>query len=256
MGHWYTVEGEPMHSVLTVAGDKFRPTTLRDARKLGLAPSVTTVRSLRAKPELDRWKMQQLLGVARHMPPERYEAEWEYADRVMKEYEDRKPLMTNSQVGTESHAALESLMAGIEPEGILARYSGIAHKLVDLIGSLFPGVDDWVCEHSFADPVHGYGGTIDIHSPSAGHIIDGKSKIRPIDSYKPKDLTRENIIQLAAYGVGAHLPGRCVNIYYHVEDESMRHFEWSDDELADGWDIFKAELDLWKLVKKYRPWGT
>ena len=52
--HWYRRDGEPLHSVPSVKGDP-RPTTLRDARKLGLLPSVTNVLGVIAKPELTAW---------------------------------------------------------------------------------------------------------------------------------------------------------------------------------------------------------
>ena len=41
-GHWYTQEGEPMYTIIGANG-KERNTTLRDAKNLGLVPSVTTI---------------------------------------------------------------------------------------------------------------------------------------------------------------------------------------------------------------------
>ena len=52
--HWYRRDGEPLHSVPSAKGEP-RPTTLRDARKLGLLPSVTNVLGVIAKPELTAW---------------------------------------------------------------------------------------------------------------------------------------------------------------------------------------------------------
>jgi hypothetical protein len=54
--HWYRRDGEPLHSVSSAKGEP-RPTTLRDARKLGLLPSVTNVLGVINKPELVEWKM-------------------------------------------------------------------------------------------------------------------------------------------------------------------------------------------------------
>ena len=48
-GHWYTKDGEPMYTIVGANGVE-RNTTLRDARSLGLVPSVTTVIGLVAKP--------------------------------------------------------------------------------------------------------------------------------------------------------------------------------------------------------------
>ena len=56
--HWYRRNGEALHTVLSVRGEP-RPTTLRDARKLDLLPSVTNILGVVAKPELVDWKMEQ-----------------------------------------------------------------------------------------------------------------------------------------------------------------------------------------------------
>jgi hypothetical protein len=54
--HWYFPDGTPLHEVARADGKDTRPTSLRDARKLGLFPSVTNVLSILAKPGLDAWK--------------------------------------------------------------------------------------------------------------------------------------------------------------------------------------------------------
>ena len=53
-GHWYTQTGIPMYTIVGKNG-KERNTTLADAKKLNLVPSVTTVLSLLAKPGLENW---------------------------------------------------------------------------------------------------------------------------------------------------------------------------------------------------------
>ena len=62
-GHWYTQEGEPMYTIIGVNG-KERNTNLRDARNLGLVPSVTTIIGMIAKPSLENWKIDQALKSA------------------------------------------------------------------------------------------------------------------------------------------------------------------------------------------------
>ena len=47
-GHWYTQEGEPMYTIVGANG-KERNTTLRDAKKEGFVPSVTTIIGIAAK---------------------------------------------------------------------------------------------------------------------------------------------------------------------------------------------------------------
>src|SRR5512136_668210 len=65
--HWYRRDGEPLHSVPSAKGEP-RPTTLRDARKLGLLPSVTNVLGVINKPELVEWKMTQAVLAALTLP--------------------------------------------------------------------------------------------------------------------------------------------------------------------------------------------
>ena len=63
--HWYTRDGEPMYTVEAAKGGQ-RATTLRDARKLSLVPSVTTILNVAAKPALNQWLQRQVLGPQKH----------------------------------------------------------------------------------------------------------------------------------------------------------------------------------------------
>ena len=71
-GHWYDQDGEPMYTIIGANG-KERNTTLRDAKSLGLVPSVTTIIGMIAKPSLENWKIDQALKSALSL--ERYEDE-------------------------------------------------------------------------------------------------------------------------------------------------------------------------------------
>ena len=62
-GHWYTQDGEPMYTIVGANGVE-RNTTLRDAKSLGLVPSVTTIIGMIAKPFLENWKIDQALKSA------------------------------------------------------------------------------------------------------------------------------------------------------------------------------------------------
>jgi len=48
--HWYDRDGKAVFEVPKAKGDGMRATTIADARKLNLYPSVTTVLSVIAKP--------------------------------------------------------------------------------------------------------------------------------------------------------------------------------------------------------------
>lgn len=70
-GHWYLPDGTLMAEVPYAdkkrAGQS-RPTTLRDARKLGLYPSVTTVLATLDRPGLRKWKLEWAIELALKMP--------------------------------------------------------------------------------------------------------------------------------------------------------------------------------------------
>ena len=66
-GHWYDKNGNPAYEIIGANG-KQRNTTLRDAKKLGLLPSVTTVIGAVAKPGLNRWLQEQAILAALTLP--------------------------------------------------------------------------------------------------------------------------------------------------------------------------------------------
>ena len=60
MSHWYDRQGNPRYEVQGKLGPK--PTTLREARKEGWVPSVSTVwGDIVAKPMLNKWMQNELM---------------------------------------------------------------------------------------------------------------------------------------------------------------------------------------------------
>ena len=62
-GHWYDSKGAPTYTIVGLNRVE-RNTTLRDARKHGYVPSVTTIIGMAAKPSLENWKINQALNSA------------------------------------------------------------------------------------------------------------------------------------------------------------------------------------------------
>ena len=67
--HWYTRDGIPRYTIIGANG-KERNTTLRDARKEGLIPSVTTILKVASNPVLNQWIQKQVLMAALTLPKE------------------------------------------------------------------------------------------------------------------------------------------------------------------------------------------
>ena len=119
-GHWYTATGEPRHTMPLAKGDGERNTTLRDAKKHKLFPSVTSILGLFAKPGLDRWKQDQLLRIAYDNPRKMDETFERFADRCLLEHE--KPVEEAADFGTRIHDAIEKYFEGFPVDDDLLEY--------------------------------------------------------------------------------------------------------------------------------------
>lgn len=245
-GHWYTRAGTPAYQQVTAKGN-LRGTDLRDARKLSLVPSVTTVLSVLAKPALETWKVKQGILAALTLPREPGEADDAYLARVLTD--SREQAKAAAEEGTRIHDACECAVKGQPfPDAYLLHVRGALAKLNDL----FPDVDDWVAEASFAHE-SGYGGKVDLHSPSTGIVCDYKTTDERSGS--TKRFHWDQHYQLAAYQNGLCLPrNACANIFVsRTEPGTAFAHKWSAEEVEDGWQVFAAALEVWKRLKRFDP---
>lgn len=232
-GHWYTKLGEPAYQIIGKNGNK-RATTVRDARELGLVPSVTTIIGQLAKPGLDRWKSEQLLLAALTLPRNEDETESNWLERVMTD--SRSAGREAADRGTQMHGVLENFYrrkeAGIFPSYVIE---------VDRTITAHFGVQQWAAEASFAHP-SGFGGKIDLNG--ANVVLDFKSKVGDVSKIKPY---HDQLMQLAAYRVGLGMPNaRCANVYFN-ERGDVNLIEHSPDDLDDAFSCFQCLLQFYKI---------
>ncbi len=239
--HWYDREGNPRYTMPYADPKKgFRNTTLRDARKEGFQPSVTTILAVPNKPALNRWKENQILMSALTLPQIDGETLDEFSYRVMED--SKKHGQEAAQKGTAIHASIEQHFSG-EPVEI-PDHEVIVYAFVDALKEHF-GEQEWVAEQSFSSPI-GYGGKTDLHCPTI--ILDTKSK-----DFGEDEIVKaypEQIIQLDAYRHGLGIPkARMANVFVSrshpglvqiVEHEEGNHFE-----------RFKLLLEYWKLDRNF-----
>ncbi len=239
-GHWYAQDGEPMYTIIGANG-KERNTTLRDAKKLNLVPSVTTILGMIAKPSLENWKINQALNSA--LTLERNEDE-SFEAFVYRCKEDSKKIGKQAaERGTQIHNLIENGFLGTftsEPYEVIKKY----------LDEHFPN-EEWVAEDSFCADI-GYGGKIDLYSKS-GIFVDFKTK----DNLEGKDPSKlvydEHGMQLSAYaqGCGVDNPQR-ISIFVDRKDTSLIACHQWDDETHDRHlNMFNSILEYWKLVKNY-----
>jgi len=239
-GHWYDRSGEPMYRIVGANG-KERNTTLRDAKSLGLVPSVTTVMKMIAVPSLENWKMNQLLNSVMSLKQDENESDIAFMYRCKED--SNKIGKKAAEIGTKIHAQIE--------KGFLGKSKTKAYKAVrKILDEKYPN-EKWIAEPSFCAK-EGYGGKIDLYSKS-GIFVDFKTK----DNLKEKDAKNlvydSHGIQLSAYaqGCGYEKPER-VSIFIDRKDTSVvLCYVWEQDTHERHLGMFNSILNYWKLSKNY-----
>ena len=233
--HWYDKDGKPAYTIIGTNG-KERNTTVRDARKHGYVPSVTTVLGLLHKPGLETWKLQNMLLAALTLPKQDGESETDWIERVM---QDSKATGKEAmERGSRMHDVLEQFYKS-NGSSIWPLYC------IEIDRMLYEhfGQQNWIPEKSFSDPM-GFGGKVDLHCD--GIVIDFKSKEGSLESVKAYD---EQIMQLAAYRVGLDMPkARCANVYF-TEQGDVKIIEHSEEDIQSAFDCFDHLLQFFNITK-------
>lgn len=243
--HWYTRTGVPMYTVEAAKGGQ-RNTTLRDARKLSLVPSVTTVLNVAAKPALTMWLQKQVLLAALTLPKRDGEVEDEYIARILEDSKEQG--RSAADEGTNIHTSIQSFYEGKPASATkhVEHVVGADYRINEAFG-----FQHWVAEKAFAHE-HGFGGKCDLHSVSDGGIvIDIKTK----EFFDPAKVEGydEHLMQLSAYRIGLGLlNARCANVFVSRSVKGLVVVkEWSQEDLARGWDMFLHLLQFWQLKNKH-----
>lgn len=240
-GHWYDPQtGESRHDA-----------DLRVARKEKLLPSVTSVLQILAKPALETWKINQAILASLTLPRLPGESDQDFAARVVRDFKEQSGAAAD--LGTRIHQFAEDVTNGLHPQPVPG-LEEVCEKLAVWIGeNLGPGV----AEESITNVELGYAGRVDwMGQDKTGVplIVDFKSngnkdgKLAPYEDY---------CTQLAAYGEGA--PGtRYINLMISTNPKypEIRAHEWTGEEIARGWESFRACLKIWMIQKNYDPRGT
>ena len=239
-GHWYTPEGEPMYTLIGANG-KERNTTLRDAKSLGLVPSVTTILGMVAKPALENWKITQALQSSLILKRKENESNESFINRC--KYDSKEIGKKAAERGTIIHAEIEKGFLGQEK----SKPYNIIKKWLD---KNFPK-EEWIAEDSFCAN-EGYGGKIDLYSKS-GIFIDFKTK----DNLEGKDANKlvydEHGMQLSAYAQGCNIddPERVSIFVDRKNTETILFHIWDKESHEKHKEMFNSILKYWQLVKNY-----
>lgn len=251
-GHWYTPDGHPRHRIESADGE-FRNTTLRDARKLGLMPSVTGILNCIDKPALGDWRLRQVVDACAAVG-----LAGEVTDQTFREIKDRAfaQVADAADLGSKIHAAVENyLLTGEAPAGDLLIYLDPVIEFLKTVN-----ITPIEVEKILVSKLHGYAGTVDLlfkwgEGDSKLGILDWKTrrtrKGQKVKAYDGQDL------QLAAYAAAAYGADQlgevmAANIVISTTEpgrmDVLRH-----NDLRASWEAFQAVAATWRHIKSYDP---
>ena len=229
--HWYRRDGVPLHAVPAAESWLRRP-TLRDARQLGLLPSVTNILGIAARPRLVSWLQEQAPLAALTPPRIKGESEDVFAKRVV-----TGSWTTHSgaaDFGTAfPYGSLRLFCDWYQAKGLHAVWA--ERVLVNLTAG-YAGTADLLVKH----PVHG----LTLLVLKTQFLMP---RARPVPH-------RSWCCQLAAYRRALGQPVACANIILNsrVPMEPVE-YHWSEKELDRGWAAFDAARTRWCIKKNFDP---
>lgn len=239
--HWYDREGKPAYTVKSKDGTD-RPTTLRDARKLNLLPSVTSIIRCAAAPGLEYWKVQQAIYAALTLPRLQDEPEDAYLTRILAD--SKEQAKKAAERGTAIHAAIQGFYEGETSSGYEPHIQGAVQAVEAWADA------KWQAERSFAHPM-GFGGKCDLSANGA--VLDFKTKEFDAEVTGTLKTWDEHAMQLAAYRHGLGMPSaQCAIVYVSVTNPGLaKLIEIPEPDLVKGWKCFYSLLQFFKASKGY-----
>lgn len=245
--HWYFQDGTPCYEVPRSDGQGMRTTTLRDARKLGLLPSVTTILKLLHKQGLVDWLIEQACLSVLTAPRDESEDLDAFVYRVLHtERQQDSEAQKARDLGTDIHAALEAAVQGGQIAEELRVYVEPVLEAVKSIGGVFKVEAILVGD--------GYAGKTDLILVNGDNltVIDFKTTKK-----LPKACWDEHRLQLSAYAAALLKAAShqifTANIYISTTEPGkfvtcMAH-DWQDT-YDSG---FRPLVEHWQWSNNYNP---
>lgn len=247
-GHWYTKSGEACYEQPKKDGSGNRPTTLRDARKLKLLPSVTTILRVLDKPALTYWLIEQAVLTAVTAPRLPDEALDAFIERVLHtERQQDAESQKARDLGTDVHAAIEQAVSGKSWDISLGAF------VAPVLEALKPFGEMIATEKIVVG--NGYAGKTDYLARGGGFttMVDFKTgkKLPPKESYP------EHRIQLGGYIAALEIDQpyqiyRSVNIYINTttpgEIKVFENIGWREEA-----ECFMHLFKVWQHLNQYNP---
>lgn len=242
--HWYDKDGSPAYDA-----------DLRAARKLALAPSVTSIIGIIDKPAVGAWKVNTMLDAAWSM----YDSPAEFIDKDTWKASVESAWSTETkkaaELGTLIHNYIERFLASDPDARFVDGYYDQCRMIEDW---LMDNIHGGTCEESFYHDAYGYryGGRIDFH----GLLKDGRRTVIDFKTQNLKGKGKPTYYdewkwQLAAYRdylvsrIGEDYVAMSVVIDTGAID-TIHSREYTSDEMDAALDVFTAICGAYYAIKK------
>ena len=250
--HWYTPAGKPCHHVDMADGSQ-RATTLRDAKKMNLYPSVTGICSVIDRPGLADWRVRQCVEAAVRM-----DLDDPVSDKMYRAVKAQAFSQVDeaANLGSRIHDAIEVFVRTgnlpADKDALQLYVRPAAEWLSGLQGLDVLDVEKVVVNHDVC-----VAGRADLLGTFNGRgvVIDWKTRKtkegEKVRSYAGSDM------QLAAYGATTFgtegiddmlLANVVISTTEPGRIEVLKHTN-----PAASWLAFRAAACLWKHLKNYAP---
>lgn len=245
-GHYYHQDGTPAHFQPCKTREGNRPTTIADARKLGLYPSVTTILKVLNAPALTKWLINNAVQAALTTPRQDGEELDAFVARIMAQDAEEEAKKARDR-GTLIHDCLDLYMGGqaIRVAADLLPWLEPAAKHVQTLGAVAATEIVLVGE--------GYAGKADIilDCGDSELILDYKTS----GTLPTKASWPEHQIQLAAYAEARfeNKPVRTGNLYISTKECGRFAYFENPDWQHVYQDAFEPCFRLWKFLNNYNP---
>ena len=248
--HYYLKTGENCHG------------TLREARKVGAFPSVTTILGATlARPGLENWKVAKGIESSLTLPRRENELDADFVKRVV--HDMGIETSAAAEKGTAVHALAEQVMAK-QP------WPQLSSEMLPFWFALEKWRDEKITkvynqEFVVVNEQDGYAGRCDMtaeHKDYGTVIVDFKTRGRskPVGKKTVGIIpTREgDILQLGAYRHGTFADDEasdvvCLSVLIDNQTGEITEHAWSCSEAVKGYEVFCHLVAVWCWLKKYDP---
>ncbi|HOX59364.1 MAG TPA: hypothetical protein PLC99_20970 [Verrucomicrobiota bacterium] len=243
---WHTEDGVPMPSVLSATGGA-RPTTLSDARELGLLPSVSNILEVVHLPEQEVWKQGQAVLLGLTLPRREGESVDAYLERVM---EARSQAAVG--FGTKLHGWAERLARWVEVDPADPRAPWMRLLRAWFLANCVRVV--WA-ERPLVNRELGYAGVGDLLIEHRAHgitLVD--LKLQNVKEGEGPSTYRSWGYEMAAYRAALGEKVVCVTLIMNSrEAHAPIEGRWSEEQMEMNWRGFRAARELWVVANNYDP---